>query len=197
MRGLEKIIRQIDDQAQGQASELLRAAQAEAEQIRADLKAAGDRELEKLREKSTRDIAACRSRGVSALEQQRRMALLQTKQELIAEAMAQALQALQAKPAEEYFAAVLKLAERYARAQDGQILFSQEDLDRMPGDFGAKLDAAAKQKGGSLRLRSDSRPTGGGFVLIYGGIEENCTFPALFDAKREQLQDLVHRLLFA
>ena len=35
------------------------------------------------------------------------------------------------------------------------------------------------------------------FVLIYGGIEENCTFPALFDAKREQLQDLVHRLLFA
>ena len=37
----------------------------------------------------------------------------------------------------------------------------------------------------------------GGFVLLYGGIEENCTVRALFDARREALQDQVHALLFA
>ena len=111
--------------------------------------------------------------------------------------MAKALAQLQAKPAAEYFAAVLKLAERYARAQAGQILFSQEDLDRMDAGFADQLNEAAKKKGGSLTIGTECRPTGGGFVLVYGGIEENCTFPALFDARREELQDLIHRLLFA
>ena len=36
----------------------------------------------------------------------------------------------------------------------------------------------------------------GGFVLVYGGIEENCTIRAMFDAKRDELSDIVHRLLF-
>ena len=35
----------------------------------------------------------------------------------------------------------------------------------------------------------------GGFVLTYGGIEENCTIKALFDAKREELSDKVNRQL--
>lgn len=197
MSGLEKIIRQIEAEAQCQADELLRCAQAEADQIRADLQAKCDQELGQIEEKSTRDIAACRSRGAAAVEQQRRLALLQTKQEIITDVMAKALAQLQAKPAAEYFAAVLKLAERYARAQAGQILFSQEDLDRMDADFADQLNEAAKKKGGSLTIGTECRPTGGGFVLVYGGIEENCTFPALFDARREELQDLIHRLLFA
>ena len=197
MSGLEKIIRQIEAEAQCQADELLRCARAEADQIRADLQAKCDQELGQIEEKSTRDIAACRSRGASAVEQQRRLALLQTKQEIITDVMAKALAQLQAKPAAEYFAAVLKLAERYARAQAGQILFSQEDLDRMDAGFADQLNEAAKKKGGSLTIGTECRPTGGGFVLVYGGIEENCTFPALFDARREELQDLIHRLLFA
>ena len=37
----------------------------------------------------------------------------------------------------------------------------------------------------------------GGFVLVYGGIEENCSFEAMFAAQREKLQDQVHAFLFA
>ena len=36
-----------------------------------------------------------------------------------------------------------------------------------------------------------------GALLLYGGIEENCTFRALFDDKREELQDLTNQILFA
>ena len=36
----------------------------------------------------------------------------------------------------------------------------------------------------------------GGFLLVYGGIEENCTIRAVFDSKREELSDHVNRLLF-
>ena len=56
---------------------------------------------------------------------------------------------------------------------------------------------AAKKKGGSLEL-TETVPDGmdGGFILTYGGIEENCTIKALFDAKREELSDKVNRQLF-
>ena len=37
----------------------------------------------------------------------------------------------------------------------------------------------------------------GGFVLVYGGVEQNCSFAALFDAARDSLQDKLHALLFA
>ena len=38
--------------------------------------------------------------------------------------------------------------------------------------------------------------TDGGFLLVYGGIEENCTLKAVFSAKREELSDQVNRMLF-
>ena len=36
----------------------------------------------------------------------------------------------------------------------------------------------------------------GGFVLIYGGMEENCSFSALFDANREDFLDAAKAVLF-
>ncbi len=33
----------------------------------------------------------------------------------------------------------------------------------------------------------------GGFLLVYGGIEENCTIRAVFDAGREELSDRVNQ----
>lgn len=197
MRGLEKMIQQIEAQAQAQADELLRCAKTEADQIRQQVQAQCDQELAQIAERSTREVAALQARGVSALDQQRRMALLAAKQEIISGLLTDALQALQAKPAEEYFAAVLKLAEKYVRPLAGKIFFAQADVDRFPQGYTQKLAAIAEAKGGSLELAGSGQVTGGGFVLVYGGVEENCTFPALFDARREELQDLIQRLLFA
>ena len=196
MGGLDKIIQQIEADAQAQAEQLLACGRKDADDIRAQAQADCERELAQIAETSSREFAACRARTASALEQQQRLRLLQTKQEIIGQTLAHALQTLQALPAEEYFAAIEKLVGRFARPEAGEIVFSQEDLDRMEPAFAEKLDQIARQKGGSLRLAAQSRPTGGGFLLCYGGVEENCTFPALFDARKEELQDLVHALLF-
>ena len=52
------------------------------------------------------------------------------------------------------------------------------------------------QKGGSLTLSDDTADIDSGFILRYGGIEENCSLKALFADRQEELQDLVHKLLF-
>ena len=119
------------------------------------------------------------------------------KQEIIAGLIEQAYEALLAKPDEEYFAFLKKVLSGYAQPQAGEICFSKKDLDRMPAGYLDELKEIAAQAGGSLTLSPEERDLDGGFVLSYGGIEENCTIRALFDARRETLQDQIHGLLFA
>ena len=41
-----------------------------------------------------------------------------------------------------------------------------------------------KKNGGSLKISKEGRNIENGFILAYGGIEENCTLRAMFDAKK-------------
>ena len=63
--------------------------------------------------------------------------------------------------------------------------------------FEDQLNAALKEKGAVLTVSEDTRDIDGGFVLTYGGIEENCSFEALFDSAHEVLQDKVQEILFS
>lgn len=66
----------------------------------------------------------------------------------------------------------------------------------MPADFEKNIHAAAEEKGGSLVLSREPKAIEDGFILVYGGIEENCTLKALLDAKKDELQDKVNEILF-
>ena len=96
-----------------------------------------------------------------------------------------------------YFETIKKLIQTYSFPEDGEIYFSKEDLERMPEGFEASILEAASKAGGSLKLMKESKSIEDGFVLVYGGIEENCTFRALIDAKKDELQDTVNQILFA
>ncbi len=45
--------------------------------------------------------------------------------------------------------------------------------------------------------RSEARNIDNGFILAYGGIEENCSIEAMFAEKRDELRDQVRKILFA
>ena len=69
-------------------------------------------------------------------------------------------------------------------------------LARLPEGFAVKLQDIAVKHGGSLKVSDERADVENGFILRYGGIEENCSLRALFSAKQEELQDEVHRSLF-
>ena len=197
MSGLDQIIQRIEANASEQAAGITAKANAEAAQILAQAKADGTAKTAAIAERSAKECASFRERTVSSLDQQRRTALLAAKQELIASLLEQAYQSLLAKPDEAYFSFLKDVLAHYAQPQAGEICFSKRDLDRMPAGYLEALQAIAAEKGGSLTLAPEQRALDGGFILIYGGIEENCTIRALFDARREILQDQAHSLLFA
>lgn len=197
MTGLEKIIGQIKSESDAAAAETIAKARAEADQILAEAREQAEAECVKIAQASKAEVADCLSRAGSAADLRKRKTILAEKQRLIGEVIEKAKQSLGTLPDSEYFDVIVKMAERFALPQDGQILFSAKDLPRLPQGFEATLNAAIQAKqGGNLVVSKETRNIDGGFVLVYGGVEENCSFTALFDSAHEFLQDKVQELLF-
>ena len=194
MTGLEKIVKQIQDEAQQAAGEALAQAKAQAQQILEQAQAEAQAQVEAIRQKSESDLANASSAAQSAAELTRRRAVLAAKQQMIGETIDAAQQAIYQLPAEEYFDLILRMVEKFSLPQEGEIFISSADLARLPADFDDRLQKAAK---GTLKRSNQPRAIDGGFVLTYGGVEENCSIEALFYAAREELQDRVHALLFS
>lgn len=196
MTGLDKMISQILEEAQSLAKEREEKAVREAEAIREEAAQETAKQIEAIAQKAEKDVKDYQSRLKSADEQKRRTALLAAKQEIIAEVIEEAYRKFCSMESKDYFATIRTMLEKYVLPQEGEILFSRKDLENMPKDFPEVIARTAKEKGGSLTISKETRNMDGGFVLLYNGIEENCSFRAIFDAKRDELQDRVHKVLF-
>lgn len=196
MNGLDRILSQIEEEAKASADAILSQAKEQAEGIlaEADTQAEGiAREAKARKEASEADIL---KKAASAAQMSRRQQLLSAKIQVIYGILDQAKASILAMPDEEYFALITRMLDQYVQSGNGTILFNERDRRRLPAGYEKVISAAAEKKGGSLALAKGSRPITGGFILVYGGIEENCSFEAIFESEKERLQDKVHSVLF-
>lgn len=197
MSGLDKMKAQILEEAQRSAKEILEQARAEAETLEKEAKVQAQKEAEVLIAQAKARAEESVKRQASSADMRKRKAVLEAKQEVIGEVLAEAKEAVGQMEDSDYFAMLERILEKYVLPEAGDICFSEKDRKRMPQGYLDKVFKLAERKGGSLKL-SEKAPEGmdGGFLLSYGGVEENCTIKALFDAKREELSDKVNRQLF-
>lgn len=195
MTGLEKIMEDIRQESGGVVSKITEEAGAQAAGIGKDAQDQAEKLRLQIQHETERKAADSKARAASAAQLQQRQSLLACKQELIAGVLQKALQKASALPAEEYFAAVIKMAAGAAHAGAGEICFNQRDLGRLPAGFEAKLNKALKT-GASLHVSKKTAEIDSGFLLLYNGIEENCSFDAVLAARHEELQDKVRAILF-
>ncbi len=197
MAGLDNMKHQILDEAQTAADRKVQEANAQADEIIDQAKAEAAKISESIFQKSEAEVENYRERILSSIDLQKRTKILEAKQEMIGEVLDKSYESLAGMEPEAYFNMLLKLLGKYALPQEGEIFFSQADIKRMPSGYEAEIMKAAKAKGGSLKVSEEGRNIENGFVLAYGGIEENCTLRAMFDEKRDELSDKVRELLFA
>lgn len=194
MTGLQKIIEQINDDASQRAQEIENEAHKKAEVILAEAKEKEIKEVTQIEEKSKWTCSDILARGKSSAELQKKKAKLDAKQKIISEVINKALDRLYSLNNDNYFEMIYKMIKKNSLPQDGEIAFNQKDLSILPADFEQKLNSCSN---GTLTVSKQPRNIKGGFILIYGGIEENCSFEALFASANEQLQDDVHNFLFS
>lgn len=196
MSGLDKMKSRILEEADHSAREIMDKANAEAAAVIKAAEEEAKAEAGRISSKAERDAADYAKRVASSVDMRRKQAYLAAKQEVISHVLESAYSRVMNLEVKEYFDMLEKLLERYVLPEEGEICFSAKDLGRMPEGFSGKIKTIAANKGGSLTLSDEARDIDGGFLLVYGGIEENCTIKAVFDAKREELSDQVNRLLF-
>ncbi len=196
MTGLDKIVDQILGEAKTEADKIIAAAETDARQIAAESEAATEKSVKAIQAKADADAKNLKERMHSANDLYRRTATLASKQEVIAEVIQKAYDKVCGMDKKSYFGMLEKLIKKYALAESGEICFSEDDLAAMPLGYQMKIKAAAAEAGGSLSVSNEGRNIENGFVLVYGGIEENCTIKAIFDANKDEMQDKVNALLY-
>ena len=194
MTGLDAILEQIGKEAGAQAKDLLDTAKAEAETTLEEARQEAQRQAQEILEQAKAKAASVEERAQSTAQLERRDRLLRCKQQLIREALKAACEDLENAPAEEYFSILLELAQRAAQPGEGTLYLRAQDLDRLPENFQQELDRVTPQ--GKITVSSTPRKIPGGFVLVYGPIEMDCTFQALFQAAYEGLRDAAGAILF-
>lgn len=196
MTGLEKVQEQILDEAKNLAEGKIKGANNDAN----DILDAAKKEAEKIKEdiasKSVDDVKKYNEKIASSADMLRRTKLLEAKQKVIGELFNKALTKLEGLDDKEYFEFLLKVLANNLKAEEGTLYFSVKDLERMPLTFSHKAKEMAKEKGGNLEISKEAKDIKNGFILTYGTIEENCTIEALFNDKKDDLRDGLHKLLF-
>lgn len=196
MTGIDKIIEQIGADADETARAIIEAAKNSArEEKKTAIKKAAE-QCAQIRQQSEKDVADCLDRAKSAAAVHKRKLILSAKQKIIVEIVEAAHRSLLEMPDNEYFANLLKMIAKYALPQNGKILFSPADYQRLPTDFQESVNAVFQKENGSLVISNCNRSIDGGFILVYGEIEVNCSFAALFGSAKDRLQDQVNEMLF-
>lgn len=195
MTGLESILSQIAGDGQKEAEEIIANARKKAGEIAEAAKAKGAEQVRAVLKDGERRAQDIRDRAQSAAELEQRNQMLVFKQQLIGETVDAARESLENAPDDEYFDTLLALYTRFAGEGQGELRLNKRDLDRLPDDFLARMRKAVP--GAQVTISPKAHDIESGFMLVYGGVDINCTFRAIFEDAYEQLHDAAGRLLFA
>ena len=193
MSGIDKIIGQIEQDTKAVCDDMIAKAEQKAGRIISEANGKAEAIRKAGEEKISAVVTDIERRGCSAAELEEKKILLFTKQDIISRMLNTAIELVKNLPDDEYFTLILKMVEKYSLPQDGTVRFGKKDLDRMPKGF---IDSVNRSSKGKLTLSDEPAVIDAGFVLIYGGIDENCSFDAIFAGESETLNDKAGRLLF-
>lgn len=194
MTGLEKIINQIKLDADSTCNSIKAKSDSACDKIMSKAMSDADAIIKDGEIKAEAKYNDIINRAQSTANLESRKIMLTTKQEVINTMISSALSNLKALSVDEYFAVILKMVAKYSDTIDGSVAFCKADLDRLPKNFEAKINSVSN---GKLTVLSEPVSIDSGFVLIYGGVEVNCSFESIFADNSEKMSDTVSRLLFA
>lgn len=194
MSGLDKIIETIDGSFEESCNDVIAAAKKQADGILKKAETQAEQTKNELLTLSRQGFERDYARSVASFEAEGKRKLLYAKVTAADNVISNAMNKIKELPCEQYFDLCFKLFEKYFDKGNCAMLFSPDDVKRMPRDFSERINQKAGQS--KVDIREDSGIKGGGFVLDFGEISENCTFDALLENNADRIKDRVFAALF-
>lgn len=196
MAGIEKMTEAILADARKTAEEIINVAKSEADKEKSDAFDGIAADKEKQEEALKRELNDYRNRAESARDLSRRRMVLEKKQEIIAKIIEKTRVSLHDADTQTYFSNLYKMFEKYCQSDKGTMYLNARDLERLPGDFSDRIEAIAHSKSGEIVMDKNPMDIEDGFILVYGGTEENCTFRSLIESAKDDLYDEINKMLW-
>jgi len=183
----DKILRTAQEKAAGISAK----AKSEYDEILADARKQGDEDGKRIVEEAKKEAERITTRAISASAQKSAQRKLAVKMEMIDSVIEKAKQKFLDFDDSEYMTRLTKLLQsRAVKGASGELMLNKKDKARISDEFKAKL------KEFELTLSEGCADIEGGFILVYGKIEENCSVEAIFRENYEELVDFIGQNLF-
>lgn len=189
MKGLEQILKKIEDDSTCEADRIIADAKKTAEKIVADAREKANKEAQTINaeaDKKTSLMLETAKNGCTSLIKRSETS---AKAEVVSDCIKIAGANINSMADEEYFEILKKLILKYCHSNEqGELLMNKIDISNMPKHFLKEL----KKSGADLIVCEEPIDIGKGFIIRYGGVEENCTFNSLIEEKTDEIKDKLY-----
>ncbi len=186
-----KLFQSILQSGRAQAEIIESEAKENASKIIKDAEARADDEAGALRRTAQQQAERIKNSALSSASLITRNAILSAKRKEINAAVNSIPEYLLKLDDESYFELLYRAAQN-VKGEYETVMLSESDLKRAPADFTEKLAAA----GVKAALSDTPANIEGGFLLKNGDIETNCSFTAIIEDRRSEIEDFVNLALF-
>jgi V/A-type H+/Na+-transporting ATPase subunit E len=196
--GANRIISRVVKDAESKSEAIISEAAEKAAQLDKEAKENASRQAGKIIEQARKEALARKRRILGIAELESRKEVLAAKQELISEAFTRTLNELLEADDQAYLELIRKMLMENVVSGQETVAVSADDQKRIPDTFWKDINDQLKKIGkeGKLALASESRDIRGGFVLLAEGLEINCSFEALLEMVRDEMEPEVAAVLF-
>ncbi len=198
MKGTEKIIAHIENDAKAQAQAIIDEANRKAEEVRSAGEKAAQEAYDKLIREGKAECEAMLNRKIRMAEMEAKKEVLGAKQERVVETFAKSVSLICTLPREEYAELFAKMAAKVSVSGTEEMYFCKNDKDECGQRIADRANEllAAQGKVGKLTVAEGAVNICGGFVLIENGIELNCSAEMLVDRCHKSMVAEVANALF-
>lgn len=198
MKGTEKIIAHIENDAKAQAQAIIDEANRKAEEVRSAGEKAAQEAYDKLIREGKAECEAMLNRKIRMAEMEAKKEVLGAKQERVVETFAKSVSLICTLPREEYAELFAKMAAKVSVSGTEEMYFCKNDKDECGQRIADRANEllAAQGKVGKLTVAEGAVNICGGFVLIENGIELNCSAEMLVDRCHKSMVAEVANELF-
>ena len=197
MNGLEQILLKIEEDNNLEVHRILDDGRQRAEEYTKNAIAEASKEAQSIKDdaekKATLMIESAKT-GCEAYVSKQELA---AKSDVVSDAVKYAVEQIKSMDDEKYFEAISSLILKYAQQGEGELMMNERDIARMPKGYMKKINAELKKSDASLVLYEIPAKIDSGFIIRYGGVEENCTFDALVEEKIDEIKDKLYGQLKA
>lgn len=196
MTGLDKIKEKIEEQSRENCDKIFAETNLKIKKMIADAREEGNRRASEIVAAAQAEADKKNAVSKSTAESITRNRYLEIRNAILNDIISAAYLSIDKFTDEEYFDMLFSLCKKNIQPGECTMLMNGYDLSRLPEDFEAKINSAVCEAS-AVKIGKKAVDIENGFVLDYGDITVNCTLKAVFDENMDALKDMLSRRLFS